>query len=268
MLSTLLLAALAVSPADDYARAKDLAGHTILFLHRNNPGAPANVVPVLQKLGLKVAVRDSSGGLPKDFAAFDEVWIVSSMGPSPITASDLPRIREYMKKGGGLYVLGDNTPLYAESAVIGAGLHDITFDGQYLGEQRVHVVSAVKMKELIDAAIKAGNYDKLAQYRRAGLLNGKLYATDHELLTGLTEIYEGTTICHQSETKALDIVVRASDNQPLIAVSNKPEERIIYDCGFTRLYYMWEQNREINERWYRNVAAYLLGMKRADLATK
>jgi hypothetical protein len=268
MLSTLLLAALAASPADDYARARDHAGHTILFLHRNNPGAPANVVPVLQKLGLKVTVRDSSEGLPKDFDAYDEVWIVSSDGQSPITTRDLPRIKAYLAKGGGLYVLGDNTPLYAESAVIGGGLHDITFDGQYLGEQRVHVVSAATMKALVDKAMKEGNYGKLAEYRRAGLLNGKLYATDHELLTGLTEIYEGTTICHESETKVLDIVVRASDNQPLIAVSKKPEERIVYDCGFTRLYWKWDENREINERWYRNVAAYLLGMKRPDLATK
>jgi len=51
--------------------------------------------------------------------------------------------------------------------------------------------------------------------------NGKLYAEDHELLTGITQLYEGITLCHMTESPDLDVILRASDNQSLVAVSKK-----------------------------------------------
>jgi hypothetical protein len=51
-----------------------------------------------------------------------------------------------------------------------------------------------------------------------------------------------------------------------VAVSKRSHENLLYDCGFTRMYVDWDTHARTATRWYQNVAAYLQGKRRSDLA--
>lgn len=230
----------------------------------NLDSVPMNYVPpVLRQMGFTVDVLKAPPHLPS-LDGYDQTWIVSGSG-STFNDEDVEKLRAFMKRGKGVYVMADNSPYVHEANVIGRALHGINIQGGYYGGQTVNVVAPGVVKKMVEEAMKKGDMEKLSELRRAGFLNGKLYAEDHELLTGIQQIYEGITIASMSPSKDLDVILRASDNQSLVAVSKKPGERMIYDGGFTRLYCGWDQHAAINAQWYRNVAAYLSGKRRADL---
>ena len=69
----------------------------------------------------------------------------------------------------------------------------------------IHVVPPGRVKQMVDEAMKKGDMEKLAGLRRAGYLDGKLYAEDHELLSGIEEIYEGITVAAQTPSADLEV---------------------------------------------------------------
>jgi hypothetical protein len=225
---------------------------------------PMNYVPkVLRDMGFTVDVVNAPQHLP-DLAKYDECWIVSGTN-SMFDKRDLDGLRAFTQHGKGLYLMADNTPFISEANVIGGALYGTHLDGGYMGGQVVHVVAPGKVKQMVEEAMKKGDMQKLTELRRAGFLNGKLYAEDHELLSGISEIFEGITVAALTPAPDLEVILRASDNQSLVAVSKRPGERVIIDGAFTRLYCGWEANRATSTHWYQNVAAYLLGKRRADL---
>jgi hypothetical protein len=225
---------------------------------------PMNHVPkVLREMGFTVDVLREPKHLP-DLGQYDEAWIVSGTGSS-FDQSDVAKLSAFLKKGKGVYVLADNTPFTYEANVIGAGLYKTHLQGDYIGGQVVHVVSPGQVKKMVDEAMKKGDMEKLAGLRRAGFLDGKLYAEDHELLSGIAEIYEGITVAAQTPSPDLEVILRDSANENLVSVSTRKGELLVLDGAFTRLYCGWEQNTATSTNWYRNVAAYLAGKRRADL---
>ncbi|MHB8876377.1 MAG: hypothetical protein ACYC8T_22010 [Myxococcaceae bacterium] len=259
------------APIDWSHRPGEFKGKKILMVTWYSEGgtpesAPLDRVPgVLRRMGFTVDLRVSPKELPP-LDGYDQLWLIAGGGGSNFGAKDLERIQSFLARGKGLYSLNDNTPYTSEGNVLGKGLHGIHMQGGYVGQQMIHVVSPGTVKKLVEEAYASGNLDKLADLRRAGYLNGKLYAEDHELLSGIERIYEGSTICAISASPDLEVILRASDNQSLVAVSTKKGETMLYDCGFTRLYYQWDQHADTATRWYQNVAAYLQGKRRADLA--
>lgn len=255
------------NPPPDWISNGEFKGKSILMVDFYG-GGPLNFVPdVIRKLGFTVEVQLKPKHLPK-LDGYDQLWVVSNCGSSSFDASDVAKVKAFADHGKGLYVLTDNVPCVYEGNLIGKELHNIQMTGDYIGEQLIHVVVAGAVQKMIDEAKKTGDLGKLAQLRRAGYLNGKLYAEDHELLSGIERIYEGVTICHLSDSPDLEVILRASDNQSLVAVSKKKGENLLYDCGFTRMYNRWEESKETSSRWYQNVAAYLAGKRRTDLATR
>lgn len=211
------------------------------------------VCGVLSAIGFKVDSQRCQGRLP-DLDRYDQCWIVSSGGSSGFGDEDVKAIRRFLKRGKGVYVLADNAPYLYEANQVATALHDVTIQGNYHGEQLVHVAQGEQGL--------SGEGKKIT-----GMKGGKLWAADHELLSGLKAIYEGTSISHLSESPNLYVVLRASNNLPLVSVSKNPEEFIVYDCGFTRMYFKWEENVVSSSRWYQNVAGYLMGKKRQDLGS-
>jgi hypothetical protein len=233
---------------------------------------PLNHVPqILERMGFKVDRSVSPKHLP-DLEKYDQVWMISGGGPGNLggtasfDGSDVEKLKSFVAKGKGLYSLNDNEPYVQEGNVVGKALHGISMSGGYYGGQMVNVVSQGELTKIIEAAKKSGNLQKLADLRRSGVLNGKLYAQDHELFSGIERIMEGITICHMTPSADLDVILRNSNNESLVAVSKKPGENMLYDCGFTRMYVNWEQHQDTATRWYENVARYLQGKRRTDLA--
>jgi hypothetical protein len=225
---------------------------------------PLNNVPkVLRQLGFTVDILRNPTHLPA-LDSYDQLWLVSGAG-SQFAGEDVARVKKYLAGGKGVYVLADNTPYTHEANILGKELHGLSVSGDYSGGQTVNVMPPGTVKKMFEEAMKRGDMEKLTEMRRAGFLNGKLYAEDHELLSGISQIYEGITLCHLDPAKDVDVILRASDNQSLVGVSTRPGEKLVYDCGFTRLYCGWEANAATSTHWYRNVAAFLLGKRRVDL---
>jgi hypothetical protein len=212
-----------------------------------------DVCNVLRAIGFTVDSQAIQGRLP-DLDSYDQCWIVSGTGNTGFGAEDIKAIRQFVNRGKGVYMLADNMPFLYEANQVATALHNVTIQGNYPGEQLIHVTQG-----------QQGNSG--AGKKITGMKGGKLWAADHELLSGLKAIYEGTSISHLSESPKLYVVLRASNNLPLVSVSTNPRELIVYDCGFTRMYYKWAENIVSSSRWYQNVAAYLMGKKRQDLGS-
>jgi hypothetical protein len=267
-LACLALLLTTASFAADFTHAGEFEGKRILFVNYDSIEPNQQYVPgILKKMGFAVDVEVSPKALPA-LGKYDQLWMVSScggMGGAAFGKGDVDRIAAFVKAGKGFYNLMDNVPCITEGQQVAKKLYGVDITGDYIGQQVIHVVSAGTVKKLVDEAMKKGDVEGLAKLRRAGWLNGKLYAEDHELLTGITELYEGITLCHMTDSTDLEVILRASDNQSLVAVSKRDGEKVVTDCGFTRLFHMWEQNAATSTKWYQNVAAYLQGKQRADL---
>ncbi|MBI3182485.1 MAG: hypothetical protein HYZ28_10100 [Myxococcales bacterium] len=265
ILALALTSSLAAANPTQYARAGEFRGKRILFVNYFTEDYSRNVPPKLEELGFRVDVRVTKDHLP-NLDAYDQLWMVSDCyGGGRFDESDIRRIAEFVKRGKGFYNLMDNVPCIQEGARVAKALHGLEVKGDYYGDKPVHVVRPGEVKRMVEEAMKKEDMDTLLKLRRAGYLNGKLYAEDHELLTGIERIYEGITLCHLSESPEIEVILRASDNQPLVGISRRGRENVIHDCGYTRLANRWSEFEPISARWYQNVAAYLQGKRRADL---
>ncbi len=266
----LVAALLSAAPQTALFSPGEFKGKKILIAsyYMDVPELPLSHVPgILREMGFEVTVRSSRAPLPP-LAGFDQLWVISGGTPSEFGAEDVAAVKAFLARGKGVYVLADNTPYTTEANTIAKGLHGIHMEGDYTGMKMVSVLSQAQVKKLLDDAMAKQDMKKLVEYRRAGFFNGTFYAEDHELLTGIREIYEGGTICHPDPSPDLQVILSASNNMPLVAVSKKDSQRMLYDCGWTRLYHEWESHADTSTRWYQNVAAYLMGKRRADLATE
>ena len=248
----------------DWVKKQEFRGKRILLAcgyidRESGNGEPfPKVCNVLRRIGFKVDAQQFEGALPP-LDDYDQCWIVSGSGVSRFafggTGGDsetTKSIRRFLKRGKGVYVLADNAPWLYQANEISTALHSATIQGNYAGEQLIHVAQGQQ------GFTGAGK-------KITGMKDGILWAADHELLSGLNAIYEGVTISHLSESPKLHVVLRASNNLPLVSVSRDSKELVVYDCGFTRMFSKWEENIVSSSRWYQNVAAYLMGKKRRDL---
>jgi hypothetical protein len=265
----LLFVSLTALAGENFVQQGEFSGKKILFVNYDNVEPNEKYVPqILRNMGFAVDVKVAPPKLP-DLHGYDQLWVVSSCGSQfGFGPADAERVAKFVQGGKGLYNVMDNVPCVIQGTLIGQKLHGITMTGDYIGQQVVNVVPAGTVKKMVEAAMKKGDMEELAKLRHAGYLDGKLYAEDHELLTGITHLYEGITLCHMSESPDLDVILRASDNQSLVAVSKKSGEKVVHDCGFTRMFYNWEANAATSTRWYQNVATFLMGKHRKDLATR
>ena len=100
--------------------------------------------------------------------------------------------------------------------------------------------------------------------------NGHLVAGNfgqHDIFTGITHLFEGITICHPvysipAHSAVLITVASATDGNPSISVFDPPatssEGRLCLDCGFTKLYYNWDDAG--TARYIVNVSCWLAGI--------
>lgn len=253
-----------VGQEHDWVKPGEFQGKRILIACYYLPGNRnwkmyENVTQVLRDVGFVVDARYMNSKLP-DLEPYDQCWIISGDGRgSRFGKKDVQAIRRFLSQGKGVYVLADNSPYFYEASVVSRSLHKTAIAGDYRGFQVIHVVRGLER-------VSPKRSASLGNGRLQGLGNsGRYYAADHELLSGLDAIYEGQTISHLWESRKLHVVLRASNNLPLVAVSRNDKERIVYDCGFTRMYASWKKHEVSSTRWFQNVAGYLMGKTRADL---
>lgn len=161
-----------------------------------------------------------------------QLWIISTS--VPCLRSDALRVIEgFFHAGHGLYIWGDNAPLFADANVLLKRLFSTCMSGNFPGDRVVSVRDHGK---------------------QAGLVPG------HLITTGLVNVFEGSSIAEVHTTKALTPLIYGSNGRVVTSVYDQNGERAIVDGGFTRLFCGWESAG--TDRYIVNAAAWLLNIER------
>lgn len=188
-----------------------------------------------------------------------QLWLISS-GSSLLSDAHIKVIRAFFEAGHGVYIWGDNDPLYADANRVASAL-----------------VPGLHMKGNLHGDLVVG----LAKRGSAGV------AVGHLITTGLEHLYEGVTIATllfdgQGEDpqralygpklakpgRAWDSPI-PSGFTPLLygsagnlvsAAYDKGGKRLVIDGGFTRLAVNWDDAG--TARFVKNAAAWLVNAER------
>jgi hypothetical protein len=170
--------------------------------------------------------------LKKQLALATQLWIISS-GGRQLGDGHVAVIKSWFDEGHGVYIWGDNEPLYADANVIGKALFGVEMHGNTYGDQPVG---------LQRGAAKPG------------------VRPNHLISTGIETVYEGITIATIDDNQALTPLIHGSAGNVVAAIYEKDNKRAIMDGGFTRLFYKWDSAG--TARYIKNAAAWLANHER------
>ncbi|MBQ6595239.1 MAG: hypothetical protein IJH78_06220 [Clostridia bacterium] len=156
-----------------------------------------------------------------------QLWIIS-YSERGFDATTAGIVEEFYKAGGGLYLWGDNDPLHADADFIGQRLFGVGMRGDYQGDKVLGV---------------------LEKGSSCGIVPG------HPISTGIAHFYEGITIAAVRTNSQVLPLVYSSDGNVVTAYSESFGSRLLFDGGFTRLWYKWDTAG--TGRFVTNCAAWL-----------
>jgi len=149
-------------------------------------------------------------------------------------------LSRFHKTGRGLLLWADNGPFVYHANLVLKRLMKTELGGNTPGQN----------------TLKAGNG-----------LDKQTFDSSHLMMSGITKLYEGTTISYPLVGLGdLQVLAQSSDNHPVLCyATNQPHGkldpsrgRIHVDCGFTRL---WTEFSEAGtSRYISNVTIWLLGL--------
>eukprot|EP01012_Entosiphon_sulcatum_P062809 TRINITY_DN8942_c0_g1_i3.p1 TRINITY_DN8942_c0_g1~~TRINITY_DN8942_c0_g1_i3.p1 ORF type:complete len:461 (+),score=79.76 TRINITY_DN8942_c0_g1_i3:36-1418(+) len=243
----------------------EFAGKSILMVfYYTGEDVTTYVPPLLRKAGFTVKVLEKPKDLP-DLRQFDQVWVVAGSTVDPgFKKGHVRAFTKFAQAGKGLYVLADNEPYCQEADIIGKALHAVDIKGNHPGGKMVKILPFGTLGKVCGGESHVP-VDLNQRMRRSLVHKGQLYAEDHEIFTGFTSVFEGITVANIGESPDLEVVLRASDEQPLVSVSIRPGENVIYDGGWTRMCYRPDNTNGLDDTaklWFTNVAAFLQGKRR------
>jgi hypothetical protein len=188
------------------------------------------------------------GWSDEDFLLVERAdYEVASAPKFPLDDAAYAAIEKFIEAGKGVCLLANNDPYINEANELTTRLYDVSVSGNYPGQRIAHV----RQRELLADVIRK--------------FKGAYEVDDHPLLAGINFVYEGITIGNVGVSDKLEVVMKASDGLPLLAVSKVPGQRVVIDCGSMR--YCHGGNDETSfilntagsARLARNIAAYLAG---------
>ncbi|CAF5085748.1 unnamed protein product, partial [Rotaria sp. Silwood1] len=150
-------------------------------------------------------------------------WIISSTQIQ--NSKFISALTAFHSAGGAIFLFADNTPYVCHVSEFLRAKFGITVEGDYYGEKIM--------------TYKENGYQQTGNFGQ------------HEIFTGITNLFEGSTICHPvystpASRTIFVTIATATDGNPCIAVYDPPspstEGRLCLDCGFTKLYY--------KKRWF------------------
>ncbi|CAF1530869.1 unnamed protein product [Rotaria sordida] len=167
-------------------------------------------------------------------------WIIS--GNQIQNSKFISALTAFHSAGGAIFLFADNTPYVCHASEFLRTKFGITIEGDYCGGQTM--------------TYKESGYQQTGNFGQ------------HEIFTGITNLYEGITICHPvystPESRTIFVTIAtATDGNSSIAVYDPPltstEGRLCLDCGFTKLYCHWDSAG--TARYVVNASCWLLGIK-------
>jgi hypothetical protein len=172
---------------------------------------------------------------------YEIAWIIST---SQIQNEKfISALTDFHSAGGAIFLFADNTPYVCHASEFLNTKFGITVEGNYYGGQTM--------------TYKENGHQQIGNFGQ------------HEIFTGITNLFEGITICHPvySTTASREVfitIATASDDNSSIAVYDPPltstEGRLCLDCGFTKLYINWDSAG--TARYIVNASCWLLGIEK------
>jgi len=242
-------------------------GQTVLILDQVG-NTLVNTRAALREKGLNTVVypngsTPSPADLKKALAKSCQLWLISNGNPM-LNDEHVAAIKAFFDAGHGVYIWGDNDPLYADANRVASALvPGLRMEGDLAGNQTVGLADG---------------------HGTVGLRKG------HLITTGLEHLYEGVTIATVQFTKpdgrnkALYDGAGGPSRSPalpegftpllfgsagnLVSVAyDKDGKRLVMDGGFTRLAISWDDAG--TARYVKNAAAWLVHAERfADTVAK
>jgi hypothetical protein len=148
------------------------------------------------------------------------IWIISAS--HILNTTFIPALIDFHSTGGSIFLFADNIPYVTHASKFLDKRFGITLTGNYQGNKTLR--------------FNDGGYSKAGRF------------CQHEIFTGIKNLFEGVTICHPvysipTSRKEMITVATATDGQPCIAIFDPPagsgEGRLCLDCGFTKLFINW-----------------------------
>jgi hypothetical protein len=243
----------------DLPRDGTMQENTLLLCWFSEHGTYGKPVDALRNKGFKVIVHNSQRSTVQQMMVSlltaDVVWLVSGASVNePGFDQLLHALEAFHRRGGGIFVWGDNSPYYAHANMLLGRLlpgEDIFLDGNDRGSQIMRVHSD-------------------------GTTPGHL-TRHHLIMTGLNSLYEGVTISHLSRVGPLKVLATYNNGPGYVgraysAVADAEvyqrcrapykigRGRLVIDGGFTKLYDECWSKTAGTERYVKNASAWLLNM--------
>lgn len=216
----------------DLAKDGGFKGQKIVFMCINSAVIVKirESIEALQRKGFEVDMfgMATPEELKRKLKTACQLWVLSD-GSVHLNARHRAVIREYYENGGGLYIWGDNHPLFADSNEITRELVGVTMSGDTYGDQVIGVRTGPG---------------------KSGIIEG------HPIATGIVNLYEGITIASvQTLKNVVKPLVISSSGTVVTAYVDDGKRRMLIDGGFTRLFHKWDTAG--TDRFVVNCAAWL-----------
>lgn len=240
-------------------------GQTVLILDQVGNTLENTKAALLQK-GLSTVVyprglTPSVAELKEALSKSCQVWLISTSRPL-LSDAHIALIKDFFEAGHGVYIWGDNDPLYADANRLSSAL-----------------IPGLRMQGNLYGDLVVG----MAHKGSAGV------AVGHLITTGLEHLYEGVTIATllfdeqgnpskkrlygpklQQAGRAWDSAIPkgftplmyGSAGNLVSAAYEKNGRRLVIDGGFTRLAVNWDDAG--TARFVKNAAAWLVNAERFE----
>eukprot|EP00656_Telonema_subtile_P055937 TRINITY_DN8825_c0_g1_i1.p1 TRINITY_DN8825_c0_g1~~TRINITY_DN8825_c0_g1_i1.p1 ORF type:complete len:1950 (-),score=403.34 TRINITY_DN8825_c0_g1_i1:127-5976(-) len=225
-----------------------------LFTSTEDTDVPSNAVeksiPILEQKGFEVIVVSNEEQFIQSLGAASACWIISSYifrsrFGSKLKTEALERrfvdaCEKFHKTGRGIMLWADNGPFVYHANLVLKRLMKTEIGGSTPGQK----------------ALSSGSGSEKQTFDK-----------NHLVTSGITRLYEGTTISYPLVGLGdLQVMATSSDGHPVICYAdNQPRGklantrgRVMVDCGFTRLWV--EFNEAGTSRYIANSTIWLLGI--------
>jgi hypothetical protein len=166
-----------------------------------------------------------------------QLWVISSAG-AHFSGEQITAVQDFVDRGNGLFLWGDNTPFDREV-------------NNFLGKLR--------QTPGITMSWNGGTHSQLVKpVPDCSRANG--FCDSHAVFTGIETLYEGCTIGHLHNVEncaGFVRLMRGSDGGLVTGAFDQGGQRIIIDGGFTRLYRQFWAGQAGTARFVINVACWL-----------
>ena len=174
----------------------------------------------------------SADKLEENLKSASQLWVISHLQQF-LDTTHLDVIDKYFKQGHGVYIWGDNDPIYVDANFVLNRLVGIAMNGDSPGGQVVSLCETGK---------------------QAGIIQ------NHLISTGIVNIFEGITIAEVQTNRLVQPLVYGSNGKVVTAYFEENGQRLLADGGFTRLWCNWDSAG--TDRYVVNAAAWLVNLER------